>query len=217
MSRWFRMYADSMRNPKVARLSDRHHRLWVNLLSVAAENDGVIPPLEDLKHVLNARLDHLSTGVERLISEGLIDRLEVGYEPHNWNTRQYKSDTSTDRVREHRAKRNVSETPPDTETDTEQKETVPKGTAEVLSFDVRTELFRDGLAKLQAMTGKPDGACRGLIGGWLKANADDCVKVLAAIRRAEDTRPAEPVAWISAALKPAPKDWRDDPLYRGAL
>jgi hypothetical protein len=119
MSRWFRFYADAMRNPKVARLSDKQFRLWVELLAVASENDGLLPCLDDLRYMLNRRLDHLSTGVEQLISMGLIDRLTDGYEPHNWSKFQYKSDTSNQRVARHRAKRNVTVTPPDTDTDTD--------------------------------------------------------------------------------------------------
>lgn len=119
MSRWFRFYSEAMRNPKVLRLSDKDFRLWVNVLAVAAENDGHIPADDDLKLVLGMRLDHLKGGLNRLISGGLIDALEHGYEPHNWSKFQYRSDTSTDRVQKHRAKRNVSETPPDTETDTD--------------------------------------------------------------------------------------------------
>lgn len=117
--RWFRFYSAAMRDPKVARLTDKQFRLWVNLLAVASENDGHIPALDTLKHILNRRLDHLLTGVKELLSAGLIDPLADGYEPHNWNKFQYKSDTSTERVTKFRAKRNVSETPPDTETDTE--------------------------------------------------------------------------------------------------
>ena len=119
MSRWFRLYADAMRNPKVAKLGDKDFRLWVELLAVASENEGEIPCLDDLKHLLRRRLDHLSTAVQRLISVGLIDVLEGGYVPHSWAKFQYKSDTSTERVHKHREKRNVSVTPPDTETDTE--------------------------------------------------------------------------------------------------
>ena len=122
MSRWFRFYADAMRNPKVARLSDGDFRLWVKLLAVASENDGKIPPTDDLKILLSTRLDHLLAGLKRLISGGLIDLLADGYEPHNWNKFQYKSDTSNERVAKHRAKRNVTVTPPETEADTEQKE-----------------------------------------------------------------------------------------------
>jgi hypothetical protein len=118
MSRWFRFHAAAMRNPKVARLSDKEFRLWVELLATACENDGFI-----------TCLDHLSTGVERLISMGLIDRLEHGYEPHGWSKHQYKSDTSTDRVQKHREKRNVSVTPPDTDTEqiTDTEYIEPKG------------------------------------------------------------------------------------------
>lgn len=123
MSRWFRFYSDAMRNPKVAKLSDKDFRLWVELLAVAAENDGVIPPLSDLKHLLRRRLDHLSTAVKRLISGSLIDPLEGGYEPHNWTKFQYKSDSSTERSRKHREKCNVAATPPDTDTDTETDKT----------------------------------------------------------------------------------------------
>ena len=119
MTRWFRMYGEAMRHPKVARLSDKEFRLWVRLLAVASENDGIIPPVDDLKYVLNMRLDHLLTGVERLISMGLIDCLEHGYAPHNWKRYQYKSDASNERVAKHRAKCNVTVTPPDTDTDTE--------------------------------------------------------------------------------------------------
>lgn len=119
MARWFRFYADAMRHPKVAKLSDKDFRLWCDLLCVASERDGYIPPLDDLKHILKRRLDHLSTGVERLISARLITPLTDGYAPHGWDEKQYKSDISTDRVKRHRSKRNVSETPSDTEADTE--------------------------------------------------------------------------------------------------
>lgn len=120
MSRWFRFYSDAIRNPKVAALSDADYRLWTELLSVAADNDGLIPCLEALKSLLRRRSDHLYAAVERLVKGGLIDRVEDGFEPHNWRKFQYKSDSSTDRVKRFRAvSRNVSETPPDTETDTE--------------------------------------------------------------------------------------------------
>jgi hypothetical protein len=121
MSRWFRFYAGALRNPKVLRLSDKDFRLWVRLLAVASENDGHIPDGDDLRLVLNMRLDHLSSGVDRLISGGLIDAIDDGYEPHGWAKFQYKSDTSTERVHKHREKRNVSETPPETEAEAEIK------------------------------------------------------------------------------------------------
>ena len=125
MSRWFRFYADATRNPKVLRLSDFEFRLWVRLLSIASENDGHIPPVDDLKLLLNMRLDNLLRGLNALVTTALVDAkggVTGGYEPHNWDKFQYKSDTSNERVAKFRAKGNVTVTPPDTDTDTEQKE-----------------------------------------------------------------------------------------------
>jgi len=119
VNKWFRFYSDAMRDPKVAKLSDKDFRLWIDLLCIASDNGGFIPPLDELKHILRRRLDHLKGGVDRLISAVLIDPLEYGYTPHHWKKFQYKSDISTNRVKKFRSKRNVSETPPDSETDTE--------------------------------------------------------------------------------------------------
>lgn len=124
MNRWFRFYADAMRNPKVLRLSDFEFRLWMRLLAVASENSGHIPPVDDLKHMLNIRLDNLLRGLNALVTGALIDPddgVGCGYVPHNWNKFQYKSDTSNERVAKHRAARNVTVTPPDTDTETERK------------------------------------------------------------------------------------------------
>jgi hypothetical protein len=118
---WFRFYSAAMRNPKVAALSDRDFRLWVALLAASSENDGRLPPADELKHLLRMRLDHLLTGLDRLIRAGLIDALEHGYAPHHWEKFQYKSDSSTDRVREHRAKGNVSGTAPEADTEQNRK------------------------------------------------------------------------------------------------
>lgn len=119
---WFRFYNAAHRNPKVASLSDKDFRLWVELLSEASVNEGLIPPLSILKHTLKRRLDHLSTGVERLFNNGLIDIIDGQMRPHDWAKHQYKSDSSAERVAKHRKKAgNGSVTPPetDTESDTE--------------------------------------------------------------------------------------------------
>jgi hypothetical protein len=155
MSRWFRFHSDAIRNPKVAALSDKEFRLWVELLSVASANDGHIPPLGDLKHVLRRRLDHLSTGVKRLISALLIDVLEDGYEPHGWGKYQYKSDTSTERVNKFREKRNVSETPPE-QNRTEQIEEYIEAKASCASDDaLAPDHFVESWNALAVRIGRP--------------------------------------------------------------
>jgi len=189
VSRWFRLYAQAMRSPKVARLSDKDFRLWVEMLSVASENDGQVPPLDDLRHLLNRRLDHLSSAVERLISGGLMDRLASGYEPHNWSKFQYKSDTSTERTRKHRKARNVPVTPPDTEADTE-TDTLPKGSDGEPSSG--KALWDEALAYY----GKNR---RALIGKWVKVNtAEVFIDVLADCQRND---PLDRISWTEAALK----------------
>lgn len=189
MARWFRFYSDAMRHPKVAKLSDKDFRLWCDLLCVASDRDGTIPCLEDLKHVLKRRLDHLSTGVDRLISAGLIEPLGCGYAPHGWSEKQYKSDVSTDRVKRHRGKRNVSETPSDTDTDTEAY-SVTKVTGEFPSPD---KVFWDSA---KAYLGKSKS---GMIGKWVRDYGRD--KTAKAITAAQIERAVDPVPYIERILR----------------
>jgi hypothetical protein len=65
--------------------------------------------------------------------------------------------------------------------------------------DARTALFRDGLAVLRRLTGKPEGPSRALLGSLLRDAKDDAAGVLALIRNAEDIRPADPIPWLKAA------------------
>lgn len=189
--RWFRFYSAAMRDPKVAKLSDKQFRLWLHLLAVASENDGCIPPLEDLKYLLNRRLDHLSTGVKELISMGLIDCLSDGYEPHNWGKFQYKSDTSSERVAKHRAKRNVTVTPPDTETDTDITLSKDNGASADAVFWSNAKSY---------VGGKNPGA---LIGKWCRDYTK--AEVAKAIGAAQVERAVDPVSYIERVLRGASK------------
>lgn len=125
MSRWFRFYAEALDDPKVQKLEPSTFKHWVNLLCLAAKNDGVLPSQDDIAFAL--RIDEIACQslLDRLLIAGLIDILKGGpngsrIAPHGWNQRQYKSDVSTDRVKRYRERsRNVSVTPPETETDTE--------------------------------------------------------------------------------------------------
>lgn len=67
---------------------------------------------------------------------------------------------------------------------------------------MRATLFRDGLPILAALTGKGDGQCRGLIGKWLAAMDDDCARLYAVLREAEGLKPVDPMAWLTAAVRP---------------
>lgn len=195
MARWFRFYADAMRNPKVLRLSDSDFRLWVRLLAIASENDGKIPAAADLKLALGMRLDHLLGGLKRLISGGLVDDLGGSYEPHNWGKFQYKSDTSTPRVTLHRAKRNVSETPPDTDTDIP----VDKSTGQnVIPIDPAKVMFDAGI-RLLGQAGIAEPKARALLGKWKRDYGD--ADVMAALGKAQREGAIDPVGFIEGCFR----------------
>lgn len=187
--RWFRFYSVAMRNPKVARLTDFEFRLWVELLCVAADNEGKIPCAEDLKGILKRRLDHLLRGLNGLIRHGLIDALDGHYEPHNWSKFQYKSDTSTSRVTLHRKKRNVSETAPETEADTDITLSKDNGASADAVFWTNAKAY---------VGGKNPGA---IIGKWCRdyPKAD----VARAIGSAQVERAVDPIPYIERVLRGA--------------
>jgi predicted transcriptional regulator len=189
-----------MRNPKVAKLNDKEFRLWVQLLSVASDNDGIIPPLEDLKHMLNRRLDHLSTGVEALLRASLIDRSTHGYTPHGWCKYQYKSDTSNERVTLHRKKRNVTVTAPDTDTDTDN--TLSKDSGVVADSD--KEFWASAKSYLG---GKNPGS---IIGKWCRDYPKK--EVAKAIGAAQVERAVDPVPYIERVLRGAKSSGLEMPI-----
>jgi hypothetical protein len=142
VSRWFRMYDEILDDPKVQRLSGDDFKGWVNILCLASRNGGKLPPIEDVAFALRETLDGARTLVERLVNATLIERRTGGsngahYAPYKWDERQYKSDTSTDRVKRFRQRsKPVPETAPDTESETEterkKKVTAPKSAAPLI-------------------------------------------------------------------------------------
>lgn len=216
MSRWFRSYADTHRNPKVARLSDADFRLWHELLCVAAENNGHIPPTDDLKHLLNRRLDHLSKGLKRLVEGRLIEALSDGYAPRNWDKRQYKSDTSTPRVQKFREKGNVSdgvsETAPETETETDKSSEANASGAEPPA-DLKKHVFDLGLS-LVMLSGKTEKEARSLVGMWRKGRKDG--EVLAAFIECQSQDISSPLEWLQKRFQAARWVSKSGYEYRGS-
>jgi len=118
--RWWRAYDGAVHDPKLQTLPPDVFKLWFNLLCIASKNDGVIPPEDQLKSVLSLRYDRIKRGLTTLLSRGLIDRIEGRLEPHNWRKRQYKSDTSAERMKRYRQRKSdVTVTAPDTDTESE--------------------------------------------------------------------------------------------------
>jgi hypothetical protein len=126
---WFRLYHRIIDDEKIRLLAfeDRWHFIAICCLKA----DGLLDePDTDLKWrkvavKLGVQLRELDEIKRRLSEVGLVDDHLT---PNAWDRLQYRSDTSTDRVRKFREKqrvkpdetpRNVSVTPPDTETETD--------------------------------------------------------------------------------------------------
>lgn len=127
MTHWWRAYDDAINHPKLLRLSDAMHRAWFTLQCIASANGGTLPAVDDIAVSLRTKPAKVKGWIEGLHKAGLMDEKEGKFTPHNWHERQFKSDSSTERVKRFRQReRNVSVTSTETapeaeaETDTEQ-------------------------------------------------------------------------------------------------
>ena len=134
MSRWFRHYAGTMRDPKFVGIAVRCEQpvervlfVWGCILESAAElNDAGRYDVEpnELAYFLRCEGTAIDAITDELETRGMIGAGVVT----QWKKRQYESDTSTERSRKHReTKRNADATlqercatPPETETETEE-------------------------------------------------------------------------------------------------
>ena len=103
--RWFRFYAEALRDPKVRQLSDALFRTWIDILCLASEYGGEVP-VTDLQHRLPHRSNVTFDRVCALVDRGLLEYGGGLIIPHNWFGRQYRSDSSTQRVQRHRLRKN---------------------------------------------------------------------------------------------------------------
>lgn len=215
MSRWFRMYDEILDDPKVQKLSAEDFRGWVNLLCLASKNDGRFPPIEDIAFALRETPDAVSTLLERLRSGGLIARRSGGpngaYDaPNNWNERQYKSDTSTERVKRFRKRQEtLRETAPETDTETEYSEDKSSGAKAPAK-----PVFDLGISIL-AKAGCSAKEARSLVGKWRKARGETAVREAFEECMADEV--SEPVAWLTRRLERAPYVSASGYEYRGDI
>lgn len=133
-TQWFRLYAEALDDPKVQRLPPHLFKTWVNLMALACKRGGVFGR-DEVAFALRMSDHDAASQIDELIGLGLLDIQADGkIEPHNWETRQFVSDTSTYRVRKHRERKkeracNGGETfhvaAPETETETETEKIPP--------------------------------------------------------------------------------------------
>lgn len=132
---WFRLYTETVDDEKLRLLAfeDRWHFIAILCCKGAGLLDaGDSPDLLRRKIAVKLGLSprELEEVVRRLEEVGLIDA--GTFQPLAWNDRQFKSDTSTERVKRYRERMkrgcNVSVTAQDTDTDTDtETEEEPNG------------------------------------------------------------------------------------------
>lgn len=92
-SRWFRMYVEILDDSKVQRLNPTLFKAWVNILALAAQNDGKVPHSEEVAFRLRMSVHDATAAIDELIHLALIDiRPDGSFAPHNWDYRQFKCD-----------------------------------------------------------------------------------------------------------------------------
>lgn len=104
---WFRLYDEVLNDPKIQNLPENIFKFWVNLLCLANKHGGVLPDIDAISFALRVSKKKAEANMSVLEMTGLIDRTDNGLEPHNWKSRQYKSDSSADRMRRLRERKNT--------------------------------------------------------------------------------------------------------------
>ena len=108
MSRWFRLYDDTINDPKVIMMPEPMRWHWVAILCVASKNQGVLPEISDVAFGLRVSEKKAKSIVDDLVARRLLDKIDDVLVPHNWSGRQYQSDSSAQRVKRHREKRTAA-------------------------------------------------------------------------------------------------------------
>lgn len=106
-SRWFRAYAETLNDPKVQTLPDASFKAWHNAMYMACQidsTDGNIGTLEEIAYALRETEERVSSLFQPIIQKGLIETTGETFRIKAWKKRQYKSDSSTERVKKHREK-----------------------------------------------------------------------------------------------------------------
>jgi hypothetical protein len=120
MGMWFRLYVELLHDPKIQRLPPDRFKDLINLWCLCAAHGGVVPSDEDVAFGLRITPQEVATIIKFFIEQGFIDEKRAVTSPlvtcdknavteiqnfrhiHNWNKRQFISDTSAERTRKYR-------------------------------------------------------------------------------------------------------------------
>jgi hypothetical protein len=184
MAQWFRLYESVLDDPKVQKLPPLMFKAWVNLLALACRHNGELPSVADIGFALRMSEEKATELARELYVAGLLDRAEDGtehtdprYTPHNWASRQYKSDVSNEREKRYRERQrnapcNVTETPSESEQIQNRTEQTPPQAArsQLLSED-----WEPGEIEVAALKAEIPWLTNDLYDSRMKAFRDWCV------------------------------------------
>jgi hypothetical protein len=116
MGGWFRMYDGVIDDHKVMNLPKDLRWDWVSVLCLASRHKGTLPSMSELAFNLRMTEAEALALVAKLRNAGLIETAKGALKPHNWEGRQYQSDSSRERTKRYRerhrdAGENVTVTP----------------------------------------------------------------------------------------------------------
>jgi hypothetical protein len=221
VSRWFRLYDEFLDDPKIQRLHPSLLKVLLNIWCVASRHDGRLPSHADLSFSLRMSEDETFRAVSKLAEAGFIDTDAATGEqrPHGWDCRQFRSDTSTDRVRAHRKRQKTAikpdPTPPNgngagngdetfhatpPEADTEQS-SVTDVTGTVVphpAMDFVKAVFDGGIRLLRRDDPEmSERSARSIVGRWRKAVTD--AELITILMEAETK--SQSLEWVTAAVE----------------
>lgn len=101
---WWRAYANAVDNHKLQVLPPVLFKHWFNLLCVYKAFGGVFPQDDIIAAKLRVPVKSLPKIFADLHQRELMDIQEGLWIPHDWDSRQFQSDTSTERTRRFREK-----------------------------------------------------------------------------------------------------------------
>lgn len=111
--KWYRLYSESLDDPKVQLLPAETFKGWINLLSIVNEteptrgkNSGYLPKrLEDTAYKLHMSVQDTDQLITDLVDAGLFEGQPGRYRAHKWPKRQPVSDDISARVSKSRSRR----------------------------------------------------------------------------------------------------------------
>jgi hypothetical protein len=122
------MYREVIHDPKLRKATPDQRWLWVTVLCLADDDgivrlaDGVPYESSDLADLAGISVEEVTAGLDHFERMAMIERGPAAIVILKWNSRQFKGDSSTERVRAFREKQknndvkrcgNVSVTPPE--------------------------------------------------------------------------------------------------------